>query len=151
MQKRRRRKNSYEPHVRLHFWLLKTAAWAATTPAERAVLIELYRRYNGSNNGRIGLSVRAAASACNIAKDTATRALRGLQEKGFAVLITPGGFNRKIPHAAEWRLTEFHCDAGNVIPTNDFTRWRPPETQNAVPIEDARVPPNRTVARGDER
>ena len=44
-------------------------------PNTRAVYVEISRIYDGSNNGRIGFSVRTAATRCRIAKDTAKRAL----------------------------------------------------------------------------
>lgn len=125
MTKRQKRKKFYEPHVRLHHWMLKSEAWKSLTTQSRAVLIEIYARYNGTNNARISLSAREAAQLCKISKDTATRSFRELQEKGFIALETPGSFDRKVPHAAEWRLTEHRDDLNNKMPSRDFMNWRP--------------------------
>ena len=61
--------------------------------------------YNGTNNGRLGLSVRRASERCNIARGTAQRAFVELQDRGFVDCMTKGAFSRKSPHATEWRLT----------------------------------------------
>lgn len=109
--------------------LMNTEAWGATKPAERAVLIELIRRYHGTNNGFIGLSARDAAALCNINKDTATRAFQRLQELGFIECAQPGGFSYKLRHAAEWRLTWLRCDRLQQLPSKAFRNWKPTEVE----------------------
>jgi hypothetical protein len=47
-------------------------------------------------------------------------------------LAVPGGFSRKLRHAAEWRITYLKCDRTGARPTNAFKTWRP-EIQNTVP------------------
>ena len=64
-------------------------------------------------------------SCATLQKDTAGRAFKELQEKGFLVLTTPGSFSRKVRHATEWRLTaQFHEKEGT---TKEFMRWKPQE------------------------
>ncbi len=125
-----------ERHVRLTYFLMGTPAWLSLTPAGRAVYLEVARLYNGSNNGLLGLSVRDAAKRCRINKDTAARALRILEARGFIECVVPGGFSRKTPHAAEWRLTEWRCDASHALPSKAYQHWRPTggagEPQNTV-------------------
>jgi DNA-binding Lrp family transcriptional regulator len=70
-------------------------------------------------NGRIGLSIRPAAERCHIAPGTAVRAFKELEDRGFIDCITKGGFNRKLRHASEWRLTNYPCDV-----TGDLTSKR---------------------------
>lgn len=122
---RKGRSKSGPPFVRLPWFLLDCEAWRALTPAARAVYLEVARRYNGSNNGFLGLSVREAAERCRINKDTASRALEALRVAGFIECITPGGFSRKDRHASEWRLTIERCDRSGNGPTKAFMRWRP--------------------------
>jgi DNA-binding transcriptional MocR family regulator len=122
-----------ERHVRLHLWLLESAAWRSLTPQARAVYVAIAQRYNGSNNGRIWLSVRDAAAECRISKNTIPRVFRELIDRGFIVRKTSGGFSRKVRHASEWLLTEYRDDVDNELPTKAFMRWR--ENQNAVPNE----------------
>ena len=123
-RKRRRRSGKYHPHVRLHHWVLKSAAYRSLSTEARAVLVELMHRYNGSNNGRIGLSVRDAGALCGISKNTAGRALKELQAMGFISIVTPSSFNRKNRLAIEYSLSEFRNDATGELPSMAFMRWR---------------------------
>jgi len=45
---------------------MKTVAWQALTPNERCIYLEIKKRFNGSNNGEIGLGVREAADAIQV-------------------------------------------------------------------------------------
>jgi DNA-binding transcriptional regulator YhcF (GntR family) len=112
-------------------WLLRSAAWLSLTAAERAVYVQLASRYNGSNNGKIAFSVRDAAKECRLSKDTAARAFKALESTGFVEIKTPGGFSRKVRHAAEWLLTEFRDDVSGELPKKTFMRWA--KSQNTVP------------------
>ena len=113
------------PFVLLPHFMLNSAAWASLFPQDRAVYVELRRRYNGRNNGRIGLSVREAAELCRMNRDTAARSLRRLEEAGFIEMVTPGGFTRKDRHSTEWRLTTDLCDVTGAPASKAFQRWRP--------------------------
>ena len=60
-----------ERFVKLSYPLLASEAWRWLKPQIKAVYIELRRRYNGSNNGTIALSIgdapeRLKASKSNI-------------------------------------------------------------------------------------
>lgn len=115
-----------ERHVRLTHFMTGTAAWLSLTPQQRAVFCEVARVYNGTNNGFLAVSVRGLAKRCSINKDTAGAALKVLEERGFIVCMTPGGFSRKTPHATEWRLTEWRCDKTHAPPTKAYQSWREP-------------------------
>lgn len=116
--------------VMLEHWVLGSEAWKSLTPQAVSILINLMRRYNGRNNGEISLSVREAATAVNINKDTAGRAFRELEEKGLIRRVTPGGFDYKLRHATEWELTMWPRRDGEVA-AKDFMRWQP--TKKAGP------------------
>jgi len=128
-------------HVRLHHWLMETAAWKSLTGNQRAIYIEMAARYagDGSNNGRIPYSVREAAECLGIGKSTADRDFDVLEERGFIVPTTKGAFSLKRRHATEWRLTEFPCDVTHSLPTKEFARWSP-KSQNTVPPQNSTVP-----------
>ena len=121
----RRRKSSFGKFTALHEALQESLAWRALSPAERAVYVELARRYNGLNNGSLFLSVREAGELCNVSKSTAGRALRVLEERGLIQLVTPSGFSRKDRVAAEWRLTFYRCDRTKSAAARTFSRWKP--------------------------
>jgi len=126
-------------HVRLYHFLLNGEAWLSLSPAARAVYIEIHQIYDGSNNGRLGLSVRRAAERCHIAKDTAARAFRELLDRGFIEVVTKSAFSLKLRRATEWRLTVYSCDATGELPSYKFNKWRE-QVQNTVPIQTATVP-----------
>jgi hypothetical protein len=121
---------------------MATAAWKSLDAVARAVYVHIASRYAGpgSNNGRIPYSVREAAAELHIGKSTAARALKMLGDRGFLVAEQHGGFNCKIRHSTEWRLTEFPSDVSGELATKDFTRWSA-QKQNTV------LQGNRTVSR----
>ncbi len=69
MPKRPRRNKRLGAPTFLYRWMLDSPA-SLTCPA-RAVLIEIARGHDGTNNGRLGLSIRRASERCNIARGTA--------------------------------------------------------------------------------
>jgi DNA-binding transcriptional MocR family regulator len=129
-------------HVRLMEWMLASEAWRSLDPVARVLYVEISRRYRGlnSNNGKIPYSVREAAAALNVSRNTANRAFHHLEERGFIVAKKHSGFNVKGRTSTEWLLTEFPDDTltGTHIATKDFMSWTPPspirsptrETQN---------------------
>jgi len=128
--------------VQLFHWMLDSPAWKDLDAVARAIYVELTRRYNGSNNGRIGYSARQAALDLNIGKDTAARGLQSLQTHGFIVAEKRGAFHCKVRHASEYRLTIYDSDiAANFadkLATKECMRW--PEIQNSVPVVRPTVP-----------
>lgn len=76
-------------------YVKRSAAWQALTPIERAAYIEVKWRYDGLNNGRVGLGCRELAVELNMGRDTAARALNGLEEKGFIAKAKASAFNVK--------------------------------------------------------
>jgi hypothetical protein len=119
---------SKERYVWLRYWLLDSPAWKSLPVGARALYVELARRYNGSNNGRIPYSVREGVQALHVSYTTVSRLLIILQERGFIVCTRKGAFSLKTSRdASEWRLTEYDSDAPVAHTTKDFMRWQPPE------------------------
>ena len=117
-----------ERYVKLRLWLLDAPAWKSLPANARALYIELARRYNGSNNGRISYSVREAEQALRVSLSTASHLLRILQDRRFIVCTKRGAFSLKTTKdASEWQLTEYDCDHPVAHASKDFMRWRPPE------------------------
>ena len=81
----KRYRDQGERYVMLRFWLLNSPAWQSLPPAARALYIEMVKRYNGSNNGRILMAVRDAAELIGVSKDTAQdrRLARRLQDHHY--------------------------------------------------------------------
>lgn len=110
-------------YLHLEGYLLKGAAWRSLTPNAKVAYLELRWRYNGINNGRIGLSCRELAEVLQSSKDTALRALNDLVGRGFTRKMKASHFGRKDRTSTEWRLTEFGCDVTGSLPSKEFTRW----------------------------
>jgi len=110
-------------------FMLGSTAWQSLDPVARALYVEMTRRYRGpdSNNGRIPFSVREAAAALNVSRNTANRAFHHLADRGFILAKTPSGFNVKGRTSTEWLLTEFPDDtlARASIATKTFMSWTP--------------------------
>lgn len=115
-----------EAHVRMDRWTFDCPAYRSLAPGPRALLWELIRRHNGSNNGRIGLGVREAAKAVNV---RSTETVRGyfaaLIDRGFIVATRLSGFNLKAPEdrmATEWALTAL--PVGDQPASKAFMQWQ---------------------------
>lgn len=125
MSSRRFKRKGQSKFIMIDGYIMRSAAWRALTPNEKVAYLELKWRYDGLNNGRIGLGCRELAESLQSSKDTAARALDGLVDKGFSRKVKPSGFNVKNRTATEWRLTEYRCDVTQEMATKDFTRWSP--------------------------
>jgi hypothetical protein len=139
---RKHRGGNQQRFVQLRYWLMDSPAWKNLKAVERAIYIEIAKRYNGTNNGFIVYSVRQAADELKIGTSTAARGFKRLQTHGFIVAEQRGAFHWKIDvtglrhrPASEWRLTEWPSDRAigteSKYPTKEFTQW--PEIQNTVP------------------
>ncbi|MFA1622829.1 helix-turn-helix transcriptional regulator [Rhizobium mongolense] len=150
MANRHKRKGKSK-FVALDGYLLRSAAWRSLSAIERAAYLELKWAYDGKNNGRIGMAVRTLAEAVHVSKSTASRALIGLQERGFIVLVKQSGFNVKSRIATEWQLTEYELDDRPGTATKDFMKWTP-ENSNNSPARRTNSPSGGTVkATGREK
>jgi hypothetical protein len=81
-------------------------------------LIELIDRYNGGNNGMIGLSVRTLADELKCSQATATRALRELDDSRLVTATTVGFWRGR--RATEWRLAFCRCDKTADLPNKSW-------------------------------
>ena len=72
-------------YVMLYHYLVDSQAWKSLGAIPRAVYLDMARRYQGSNNGRLGYSIRYACDELHIGNATAKRALDDLQDRGFVV------------------------------------------------------------------
>lgn len=128
-------------------YVKRSAAWKALSPIDRAAYLEVKWRYDGVNNGRIGLGCRELADEINMGRDTAVRALNNLVEKGFIAKAKPSAFNVKNRTVTEWRLTEYPCDVTNQLPTKDFMRWGAEKKPQSHPSDTQSHPSDTTGAK----
>ena len=127
MSRRRRLPGTVPRFVQIWHWELDCAAYRHLSVYGRALLIEFRKKYDGSNNGKIAMSVRDAAKLLKCSKDTAAQAIKELEEKGWIRLAQKGSFSCKQKLASEWRITNQPIGAGVDTPeTKEYTRWKPP-------------------------
>ena len=139
-------RSTTERFVSLPHHMLRCAAWRSLSPVARCIFLELAAIYNGGNNGFIALSTRDAAKHVRCSKDTAARALVELTDKGFIVCCSRGHFDRKSPHASEYRLTLHSCNRTSEKASKAFMRWQPDHTKSvAGPIGGTAGPTSGTV------
>ncbi len=113
--------------VLLHHWLLKSPAWLALSPNGKAVLLHVWARHNGSNNGQIVYGVRDA-DEIGLTKDQASRALIELVAIGFLRVVRNSAFPLNTNPARTCRLTA--APAAGEAATKDFMRWLPAAPQS---------------------
>lgn len=117
-----------EGFIKLDHGLLKSDAWQHLSPDAATVLLDLWSRHNGINNGMIGYAQRAAheclcrAHGHQVSRRRATAALQEIQDKGFAVVTKDSTFTTKTKLAREWLLTAERV--GDNSPTRDFKHWK---------------------------
>ena len=124
----RKRRRSGPPHFQIPHYLFDSPAYRSLGLCARALLSEICRRFNGSNNGRIGLGQREATEALGLKKRaTVAAAFRELEAKGFIVMMRAGAFSCKLRQASEWYLT-WHPPAAGIATQSEkgFMRWKPP-------------------------
>ncbi|MDC1198767.1 hypothetical protein N8071_00120 [bacterium] len=123
-------------HVQLPEWLQAAQAWATLKPGPRALYVELKRRFNGSNNGRIVLSHRDAANALNVHRNTIGPWFDELNARGFIrMTVAPHLGPSGIGKASVWALEELPTD--DMKPARKtFMSWREiqkPRTKKRTP------------------
>src|SRR5580704_17317845 len=124
---RPRRHRSGERFVLLPHWMLKSSAWRALSPNAKAVLLHLWERHNGSNNGDIVYAVREAKEV-GVGKSNAAIALGELVERGFLRVRRDSAFNMKTKEARTWTLTAEPVDGRPA--TREFMFWSSPLSQS---------------------
>lgn len=141
----RKGRSRNEPFIRLHRGVTGSMAWKSLSCEARALLLLVWERHNGSNNGRIPLSHREARNALRIGNDKLKRTFAELQAKGFLIAREKGSFTWKVGagagRATEWEITTEPCDGRP--PDGRYRNW--PKIQNAVPEFGAQVPGAGTI------
>ncbi|WP_205908977.1 hypothetical protein [Metarhizobium album] len=149
MTSKRKRKGRAK-FIMIDGYVKRSAAWKALSPIERSAYLEVKWRYDGMNNGRIGLGCRELADEINMGRTTASKALDELQAKGFIVKAKPSAFHIKNRAVTEWRLTEYRCDVTGDLPSKDFTRWADEKKQQSAPADTQSVPADTYPLRTEE-
>ena len=114
-------------HVRVYRKQMNTAAWREASGSAVKVMLAMMLFDNGENNGAIYFSDRVGAEMTGLSRNTVWKALRQLQELGFAYCTERGGFSRKTRHAACYGLTWLAGPRGtdHRAPSHAYERWQP--------------------------
>lgn len=107
-------RSKHEPFVKLHRGVTNSPAWRALTCEARCLVLLVWERHNGINNGYIPLSHREARLALGVGNTKTARAFKQAQEHGFLIEREKGSFNWKVGagegRATEWELSTEPCD-----------------------------------------
>lgn len=121
-----------ERFIKLDHGLLRSAAWKDLDPYAVKLLIAIWSRHSGDNNGNIPFSVREACELLGCGHNRARACFAELEDKGFLRLVRRSSFTLKTREAREWAITAERI--GDDPPTRDFKHW--PEKQNTVSHSD---------------
>ena len=117
-----------EQYKKLRHTMLQSDAWRNLSGQSIKVYLELCRRFNGRNNGKIHLSQAEAGRLLHIGKSTAKRALLELEKHGFIKYASRGSFYGRL--AATFILTD-NSYQGHP-PTNEWTSWKAPKESSGL-------------------
>lgn len=87
-----RKRRSYPPFVMLERATLTSSQWKELTRSEMITYIYIKKNYNGGNNGEIPLKYTEFKDI--MAPATLSKALKGLQSKGWVEKTRHGGLYR---------------------------------------------------------
>jgi hypothetical protein len=125
--RRHKSRGNAERFVMLPHWMLKCPAWRTLSPNAKAVLLHLWERHNGTNNGEITYGVREAEDI-DLSKDQVSRALSELVGRGFLRIVRNSAFSVKTKEARLWALTAERI--GDKPATKDFMYWSGPQPRS---------------------
>ena len=112
------------PHARIQAHWRELPAWRVLSCAARCLLVEMLLDFRPGRNGRLQWSVRRAASALGVGKQSAVTALAELEKAGWITvqrLGALGGGNAPT----EYALTMFDNDVTCEEATRVFEHWEP--------------------------
>ena len=109
-------------HMAVPYSVWDSDAMRDCDPPSRVIFMEILRRFNGYNNGKISLSVREAAEKAKISIATANNKIHKLVEFGLIKITKDSGFNMKGRTAREFEIT-FH-KVNNQPAKNTFKTYR---------------------------
>lgn len=116
-----------DPFTRLPHTVQSSAAWSATSPNGRVLLLEILSMHNGENNGSLWLSVIDAAHRMGLASvDSARAAFAELEAVGFLRMTKDAHFSVKASDTSRarcWRVTFLHAPGTGI--TDEWRQFEP--------------------------
>ena len=103
-------KTPVERFIALPHALVNSDQWRAVSPGARCLLLEIWTRFNGKNNGEISFSQREAEAALRCSPKMAVKWFGELQNNSLIVATRRGSFNQKAGPKANpattWRIPQ---------------------------------------------
>jgi hypothetical protein len=120
---------SGERWIRLPHYMIKSRAWRSLLSQAKALLIEVWVRHNGVNNGEITFGCSEAEEALDFGKTSAKRMFDILVDRGFLAVVRKAQFRSRW--ARSWRITAEPYRGQPA--TKEYMAWRPAENDSPVP------------------
>lgn len=121
------------PHARIYYAWMDLPAWATLTPVAQALLVNLLTRYRPLEPNAFEISDREATRLINCARNTASKALADLVDRGWMRVVRVGRIRGpKAKRASVYALTAFPEELGAPA-AKDFLRWQPHPIQGLKP------------------
>lgn len=127
-------RSRFVPYIKLHRGVTDSEAWKSLSCEARCVVLEVWARHNGQNNGRIVLSHREVRQALHIAPRRVVRAFREAVDRGFLIERSKGSFNCKVARATEWEITTEECD--DKTPKAPYRDWGKKQNAGTAVVAD---------------
>ena len=109
-------------HIAMPYHVWDSSAMRDSDATSRVIFLEIIRRYNGFNNGKIPLSVREAAEKAKVSIATSNKKIHNLIKLGFIIITKNSGFNMRCRTSREFEIT-FH-PANNRPAKNTFKSYQ---------------------------
>ena len=130
-REKRGRRRKGPPFSMLPHFIQASAAYHGLSLPARAFLLEIIRRYNGANNGKIVLGTREAAYELNCAFGTIVKAARELGDAKLVQPISKGVWRGR--RATTWQIAWIVCDATGELPRKQWPLRKPYEPHEPTP------------------
>jgi DNA-binding transcriptional ArsR family regulator len=98
------------PFLMVHHHVLTSPGWRSLSATARTTFLVLWARATPGRNGFVVGGVRELATATGHDKNTVSRALTELRERGWIEAVEHGTFRRRDRRATEWRVCLLFCD-----------------------------------------
>ena len=129
-------RSNHGPFLAIPRAVLNSSTWAAMSGHESKLLLDVAAAYRGNNNGDLSVAWRLMQARGWRSRDSLTKALAGLLEKGFIVKTRQGGRRICSLYAITWEGID-PCDGKHdarpwAVPSNAWRDWQPQKIVDTV-------------------
>jgi hypothetical protein len=118
-----------QPHARIYRQWMDLPAWTTLTAVAQSLIVNLMTRYRPHEPNQFEISDRTATTLVRCSRNTASKALVELEDRGWLRVIRVGRMRGpKAKRASIYTLTAFAGEPAKPA-TKDFLHWRPAAIQ----------------------